>query len=58
MEFEERKIQLELERLEFERETDQSPEEGEEANQAEGTRIVFGEARFSDLLHFLIKKIT
>ena len=35
-----------------ERETDVSSGEEEEANQARGARVVFGETRFPDLIHF------
>ena len=49
MKFEERKMQLELE-------SDHSGKEEREANQAEGTSVIFGGARSPDLPHFIDKK--
>ena len=53
MEFEERKMQIELERLRLEREANCSAGEGGEANQAGGARVAFGEKRFPNLPHFV-----
>ena len=53
MEFEERKMQMKLERLSLKREADRSAGEGGEANQAGGARVVFGGTRSPDLPHFV-----
>ena len=53
MEFEERKMQMKLDRLRLERESDRSAAEGLEANQAGVTCVVFRGTRSPDLSHFV-----
>ena len=53
MEFEERKMQLELERLRLEREANRSAREGGEANQAGDVCVALGGTRSPDLPHFV-----
>ena len=53
MEFEERKMKIDLERLRLEREADRSAEKGREGNQAGGARVAFGGIRSPDLPHFV-----
>ena len=51
-------MQLVLERLRLKRETNRSAGEGGETNQARGTHVVFGGARFHDLPHLVDGKMT
>ena len=53
MEFEERKMPMELDRLRQKREADRSAEEGREPNQAWSVRVVFGGTRSPDLPQFI-----
>ena len=54
MEFEEKRMQLELEKLRLEQKTNCSTGEGEKANQAGSAHVVFGGARYPDFPLLLI----